>query len=280
VTDPIFIDTNCDVCGSWDSKELLKAKGSAYHECSSCGLVFSRPMPANLVDIYEVQYSRRLDLYAKKIEQKRKKNRKKLKKLDQFRKSGNFLEIGCNAGAVLCAARDAGWKVKGVDVSPAPAAFAREKMGLDVFTGTVEEGGYPDNYFDVIFTNATLEHLRHPLATLKECRRILRPGGIFYADTVNWDSYTRRLLGANWKLISPSDHVHLYTPSNIVSLCHHAGFDHVKTWTTGVRVKANAPESTFKTPWHWSLLKGPLSFLTRLNKMGDSIEFLAQKPLK
>jgi SAM-dependent methyltransferase len=275
----VFVDSNCDVCGSWNSNELLKAEGSAYHECTSCGLIFSRPMPVNLEEIYELQYSRRLDLYANKIDEKRKKNRKKLKKFDQFRKSGNFLEIGCNAGAVLCAARDAGWKVKGVDVSPAPAAFAREKMDLDVFTGTVEEAGYPDNYFDVIFTNATLEHLRHPLATLKECRRILRPGGVFYADTVNWASYTRRLLGANWKLINPSDHVHLYTPSNILSLCHQAGFDHLKTWTTGVRVKANAPESTFKTPWHWSLLKGPLSFLIRLNKMGDSIEFIAQKPL-
>jgi SAM-dependent methyltransferase len=275
MTGPVSI--NCDVCGSWDSKELLKVKGSAYHECISCGLVFSSPMPTNLKDLYEIQYSKRLDLYAKKIEKKRK-NRKKLRRLDQFRKSGNFLEIGCNAGAMLCAARDLGWKVKGVDLSPAPAAFAREKMGLDVFTGTVEEAGYPDDYFDVVFTNATLEHLRHPLATLKECLRILRPGGAFYADTVNWDSYTRRLLGTNWKLISPSDHVHLFTPDNILSLCHHAGFEHVKTWTTGIRVQANDPESTFKSPWHGNLLKGPLSLLTRLNNKGDSIEFIAQKP--
>jgi SAM-dependent methyltransferase len=279
VTDPIFIDTNCDVCGSWDSKELLKAKGSAYHECISCGMIFAKPMPENFFEINEKQFLKRLDLYAKKIESKRERNRKKLAKFESFRQTGNFLEIGCNAGAVLVAARDIGWQVKGVDISTAATAFAREKMNLDVFTGNVEEAGYPNDFFDVVFTNATLEHLRHPLSTMKECLRILRPGGIFYADTVNGDSYTRHLLGADWKLINPYSHLHLYTPANILSLCRFAGFDHYKTWTTGARVTANAPESSFKSPWYWHFLKGPLTLLARLNNKGDSIEFMAQKPL-
>jgi SAM-dependent methyltransferase len=279
MADVILKDTHCDVCGSSESIELLPARGSAYHECTSCDLIYSRPMPENLVEINEDNYSKRLDFYVGKIDKKRKKNLQKLKRFSRFKKTGNFLEIGCNAGAVLTAAREMGWQVKGVDISTAASSFAREQMNLDVFTGTVEQAGYPDNYFDVVFTNATLEHLRHPLATLKECCRILRPGGVFYADTVNWDSYTRRLLGADWKLINPLDHVHLYTPANVISLCRHAGFDHLKTWTTGVRVVANSPDSTFKTPWYWNLFKGPMSFLTRINKKGDSIEFLAQKPM-
>jgi hypothetical protein len=80
VTDPICIDTNCDICGSWDSKELLKAKGSAYHECSSCGMIFAKPMPENFFEINEEQFLKRLDLYSKKIESKRKRNRNKLAK--------------------------------------------------------------------------------------------------------------------------------------------------------------------------------------------------------
>jgi len=171
-----------------------------------------------------------------------------------------------------------GWSVKGVDLSRAANSFAREKLGLDVFTGTVEEAGFPDDYFDVVFTEATIEHVRHPLSTLKECRCILRPGGVFYADTVNWDSYTRRLLGSHWKYLGPAGHVHLYTPRNVVSLGHHAGLEHVWTWTTGVRVKPRQP-TTFEPPWYWHLFKGPLSFLTRLTKKGDHIEFLARKPL-
>lgn len=273
-----FKDTNCDVCGNWNSRELIKLNGTAYHECISCGLIFSRPMPENLDDINEENYTKRLDAYARKIEGRRKQNRRKLKQFSRYKKTGNFLEIGCSGGALLSVAGDLGWNVKGVDISKAATAYARGKLGLDVFTGTVETAGFPSNYFDVIFTNATLEHIRHPLSTLKECRRVLRPGGVFYADTVNWDSYTRRLLGADWKLLNPIGHIHLYTPKNILSLCKHAGLEHVRTWTTGARVKSNTPNTTFKTPWYWHLLKAPLSLLTRLTNKGDSIEFLARKP--
>ncbi len=274
---PKFKDTNCDICGSWNSKELLKLKGSAYHECTTCGLIFARPIPNNLDQINEENYSAKIEDYVSKIEGKRKQYRRKLKQFSRFKKNGNFLEIGCNAGAALNVAREMGWNAKGVDISVAASFFARNKMGLDVFTGTVEAAAFPDNYFDVIYTNATLEHIRHPLSTLKECRRILRPGGVFYADTVNWDSYTRRLLGANWKYINPVDHVHLYTPQNILSLCQRAGLEHVRTWTSGVKVKVRTPTIS-KTPWCWHLFKGPLSLLTKLTKKGDSIEFLARKP--
>ncbi len=277
-TIPVLEDTNCDVCGSWDSKELLRKCSSAYHECSICGLIFARPMPKNLTELNEESYHRKLSKYVDKIGKKRIKNYRKLKRFSRYRKTGNFLEIGCNVGAVLNVARDMGWNVKGVDISQAASSHARQELGLDVFTGTVEAAGFPEDYFDVVFTEATLEHIRHPLSTLKECRRILRPGGVFYADTVNWDSYTRRLLGVHWKYLGPASHVHLYTPKNVLSLCQHAGLEHVKTWATGVRVTPRAPTS-FKTPWHWHFLKGPLSFLTRLTKKGDHIEFLAGKPL-
>ncbi|MFB0552250.1 MAG: class I SAM-dependent methyltransferase [Phycisphaerae bacterium] len=273
---PKFKDTNCDICGSWNSKELLKLKGSAYHECTTCGLIFARPIPDNLDDINEENYSAKIEAYVSKIEGKRKQYRRKLKQFSRFKKTGNFLEIGCNAGAFLKVARDIGWNVKGVDISLTASSFARENLGLDVFTGTVETAGFPSNYFDVIFTNATLEHIRNLLSTLKECHRILRPGGVFYADTVNWDSYTRQLLGSDWKYLNPIRHVHLYTPRNILSLCRYAGLKHIRTWTTGVRVKPHTP-ATFKTPWYCHLLKGPLSLLVRLTNKGDSIEFLARK---
>jgi SAM-dependent methyltransferase len=274
---PVFEDTNCDVCGERETRELIPIGESAYHECVSCGLIYTRPMLANVLEVNEEIYEGRLEDYAQKSE-RRDRYLKKLRKFAPYRKTGNFLEIGCNTGAALAVARSLGWTAKGVDISRAATVFARERLGLDVSTGTVEEAGYPGDYFDAIYTNATLEHLRHPLATLRECCRILRPGGVFYADTVNWDSYTRRLLGANWRLLAPLEHLHLYTPRAILSLCHHAGLEHLKTWTTGVRKTSNVPDSTFRTPLYWYLIKSPLSFLSRFNKKGDSIEFLARKP--
>jgi SAM-dependent methyltransferase len=170
-----------------------------------------------------------------------------------------------------------GWNARGVELCASAGAFARNELGLDVFTGTVEAAAFPDDCFDVIFTNAVLEHLRDPLSVLRECRRILRPGGVFYADTVNWDSYTRRLLGGRWKYLCPLGHVHLYTPRNVVLLCERAGLEHVRTWTSGVRSTVpSSPE--FNSPWYWRLFKGPLSLLARWTDKGDHLEFLARKP--
>ena len=271
-----FKETNCDVCGSWDSEELIKITGNAYHRCVNCGLIYSQPMIENITENNEESISHKLVQYASKITTFQKRNRKKIHGLLRYRQNGNFLEIGSNTGALLDVARSIGWNVKGVDLSMSACAYARKNLGLDVFTGTIEQAAFPEGYFDVVFTNATLEHLRHPLSTLKESCRVLREGGVFFADTVNWDSYTRRIYGAKWKLLDPTGHLHLYTPENIQSLCRYAGLELVKVWTTGVRSGPNVPDNK---RFRWmNICKGPLSVLTRITKKGDSIKFIARKP--
>ena len=273
----ILKNTNCDVCGSGDSTEVLQRQYNSLHQCRRCGLIYSRPMPENLPEANKQHYANLLGGHISKVEKRHRVYRKKLKRFSRYRLTGNFLEIGCSAGAMLNVARQMSWNAMGVDISEPDTEYARHQLGLNVFTGPVEEAGFQDDFFDVIYTNATLEHLSQPLSTLKECRRILRPKGVFYADTVNWDSYTRRLLGQHWKLAAALGHVHLFTPRNVRSLCAYAGLEHLKTWTTGVRVKGNAPGSIFDRGWHWHLLKPILSILTRVTKKGDSIEFIATK---
>ncbi len=272
-----LVEVDCDVCGSNKSKQLMALLGSAYHQCTTCGLIYSKWIAANYDHVNETAFTQQLDKYAAKVDKKNRRYKKRLKRFDRYKTDGNFLEFGCNAGAMLVAARDAGWHVKGVDLSASASTYAREQLGLDVHTGTVESANYPDDFFDVIYNNATLEHVQHPLSTLKECARILKPGGVLYTNTVNWDSYTRKILGANWLLINPINHIHLFTPANVKTLCEYSGLKHLKTWTTGARVQANAADSNFRTPWYLNLMKGPLSMMTRLTKKGDSIEFLATK---
>jgi len=272
------VDGKCTACGSTAGVELIRLKDGAYRQCSACELIFTSPMPEDLEQINEDAFTERLDRYAAKIRGHRWRNRWKLMRFSRYRQTGNLLEIGCNAGATLDVARRMGWNAKGVELCASASAFARTELGLDVFTGTVEAAAFPDDCFDVVFTNAVLEHLRDPLSVLRECRRILRPGGVFYADTVNWDSYTRRLLGGHWKYLSPLGHVHLYTPRNVVLLCERAGLEHVRTWTSGVRSTVLS-SAGFRSPWHWRLLKGPLSFMAHWTGKGDHIQFLARKPL-
>lgn len=274
-----FVDRHCDLCGSGASRALLHLHGSAYHQCERCGLIYARPIARNLAAINEHNYAENLGSYAIKVERQMPRNRRRLRRFERYRRTGNFLELGCNAGIVIAAARAAGWRAQGVDISAAATAYARDTLGLEVFCGTLAEAAYADDHFDVVYTNSVLEHLEHPFANLVEARRILRPGGVFYADTVNWDSYTRRILGAGWRYLDPIDHVHLYTPRNVRELARRAGFEVERIWTTGARVEPNQPGTTWRPPWYLRLCKGPLSLAARATGKGDAIRFLLRKRL-
>ena len=94
------------------------------------------------------------------------------------------------------------------------AEVGRER-GLDIRCATLEEAAFPDGTFDVVFSNAVLEHVPSPGAVLRETWRVLRPGGVVYADTVNIGSYTWKWLGPRWKLIDPRAHLGLFTPATL-----------------------------------------------------------------
>ncbi len=277
-----LVEKHCDVCGECESVELLRLHGSAYHECKICGLIFAKWILKNYEEANEAAFAAELQDYVRKAFDDRRSRRliRLLHRFEKYRSSNNFLELGCNAGSVLLRAQALGWKTSGVDIAYAATEYGRANWNLNLHTGTIDSAGYPPGYFDVVYSNATLEHVEHPLATLREVARVLRPGGVFYCNTVNWDSYKREILGENWFLIAPTHHIHLYTPKNVEMLCAKSDLTHVRTWTTGARVKANAPGSTFVTPWYLNLMKGPLSMLTRVTRKGDSIHFLAEKPPK
>jgi ubiquinone/menaquinone biosynthesis C-methylase UbiE len=69
--------------------------------------------------------------------------------------------------------------------------------------GDIEHLPFKDESFDLITANVVLEHVKEPLAVLKEVRRILKPGGNFIFHTPNLMGYTTtiaRLLPDSLKL--------------------------------------------------------------------------------
>lgn len=157
-----FSDQCCDICGSSEFIELIRLQDGAYNKCKTCGIIYANLIPDNYNQLNNQEYADKLDDYVDYIRTKRKHYYRKVKRFSRYRLTGNFLEIGCNVGGLLKVAYEMGWNVKGLDICAAATKYAREQLGLDVFTGTVEQAEYPDNYFDVICANAVVEHVRHP----------------------------------------------------------------------------------------------------------------------
>jgi ubiquinone/menaquinone biosynthesis C-methylase UbiE len=97
------------------------------------------------------------------------------------------LEMGCTVGNSLVAVARAfpEAEVHGIDVGAgllryAHARAARLGVALHFKQASAEHTGYPDNYFDLVFTSAVLHETSAQALPkiIKECFRVLRPGGV------------------------------------------------------------------------------------------------------
>ena len=73
--------------------------------------------------------------------------------------------------------------------------------------------------------NHLIEHVPDPVGLLKECRRVLKPGGRFILGTPNSESFGRLLFKADWRGLEPPRHLYLFCPSSIGMILNMAGFN-------------------------------------------------------
>lgn len=148
-----------------------------------------------------------------------------------------LLDVGCSSGAFLLSARKLGFQVEGVEPS-ADAAETARSMGMQVFNGFLEQANYPDASFDAVTLIEIVEHVRDALALLRECARILRPGGVVLITTPNAHSWTARSMGSRWagfSLNAMGGHISFFSPHSIGILAARSGLRLARLETRNVR---------------------------------------------
>ena len=144
---------------------------------------------------------------------------------------GRLLEVGSGSGRFLNRMRKAGWSVDGIDFDPVAAARIQERFGIPVAVGSLPELGYPEGEYDVVAMSQVLEHVADPVALLKECRRVLRPGGRLVLSTPNARSLAHRLYGRHWRGLEPPRHQHVFTTSALARCARDCGFADARLFT-------------------------------------------------
>jgi SAM-dependent methyltransferase len=153
---------------------------------------------------------------------------------------GRLLEIGSGNGVFLERMRSRGWDVQGVEIDP-EAAKAAETFGVPIYVGTLQEAHYPSAYFDAITMNHVIEHVHNPIALLRECYRILKPGGgHLVVATPNMRSLGHTRFGSDWFALDPPRHLHLFSQATLAKSTNSAGFNSIETWTTPANAEVMA----------------------------------------
>ncbi|MBR9988232.1 MAG: class I SAM-dependent methyltransferase [Gemmatimonadetes bacterium] len=146
--------------------------------------------------------------------------------------AGRLLDVGCGNGVFAARMRSLGWDVMCVEPDPRAATAARGAFGLTVHSGTLESAALPSGSFDAIALGHVIEHVPDPIATLAECRRLLKPGGQLVAVTPNIRSLGRRMFGRHWMHWDVPRHRYLFSPDSLVEVARRAGLRTVQARTS------------------------------------------------
>lgn len=128
------------------------------------------------------------------------------------------LDIGCGGGFLCEELARMGFSVTGIDPSAQSIQTATDHslangLQIEYLLGTGEFLPHTDNSVDFVFCCDVLEHVRDLPKVISEISRVLKPGGIFFWDTIN-RTFLSKLIAINilqdwkcWAVAPPNLHV-------------------------------------------------------------------------
>ena len=228
---PATPGASCTACGAsadhWNSKE-----GFLLLRCGTCGTIVARPEsggplePAHYASYhqcstYEVPevVEASLDSLAASAE--------------PYRRTGRWLDIGYGEGGLLSAAQRRGWACYGTEQSSDALAFGRSR-GWTVTEQASGDDRFGVEDFDIVTLVEVIEHLADPIRALSQAVRWLRPGGLLYLTTPNANSLNRLLLGQQWSIFCPPEHLTIWTRVGLVEALGGVGMTRIRLRTQGL----------------------------------------------
>jgi 2-polyprenyl-3-methyl-5-hydroxy-6-metoxy-1,4-benzoquinol methylase len=224
----------CALCGARDTRRMYTKFAFGIERCRRCRLVYANPRApeARILARYSSEYF--WNEYLPAVGAPRGQvdldwlDRRHAPMLDLIRRASpkgrRLLEVGTGAGLFLKAASRASWDVSGLELSAEAAAFARNRLALEVREERAETMTYPAGTFDVAVMFDVVEHLFDPRGVLSAIRKALKPGGILVVSTPNFNALSRAALGVDWAVLSPLEHTYYFTQPTLGAMLEACGF--------------------------------------------------------
>jgi SAM-dependent methyltransferase len=218
----------CALCGDDSCQPLAVNDGLQIVRCRNCSLAFVNPQPteAAIRSYYSAKELAAQESWSSYFQHTPAQIAalwtERLSDLTRWTngRAPRVLDIGCGWGDFLHFAQERGWQASGFEFSESVARVAREKYGLCVRVGSLEEMGFAEKSFDLITLWHVLEHLREPRAALSRIQSILAPGGLLALEVPNLNFLARK----SWRYpMSRTLHLYHFSPATLSSLVERAG---------------------------------------------------------
>jgi len=229
----------CNICGSQNCiVKPHKVFRDKLRVCKRCGLMFLYPQPSaeDLRDFYGKEYFQKTKPnsygypnYLKDRENITRTFQRRLRGIQNiWPQKGPILDVGCAAGFFLEVAKQEGWDPYGIEISQYAASVAQQQFGERVFLGTLFGSPFPQQFFDVITAWDYIEHVRDPIAELKQIRTLLKDSGLLVLSTPDVKSLPARITGDRWMGYKDKEHLYYFSSSTMRRALAQSGFVVVK----------------------------------------------------
>lgn len=247
-TDMEMEEINCPVCEASGEIPLHQEGIFQMVRCPSCQFIYLNPRPTeqSLLRFYQhylPEEEPSIEAWQRMMESVFK---RAAYFIHQKQKGGRLLDVGTGFGFFLSKMKGKGWEVIGLEISEKAMDYARNILGLTVFSGPLGEAGFPENHFDVVTSFYVIEHLPHPLAFLRECHRILKPGGLLllrYPHTTPIKNFFRFFRIEN-RLYDLPAHLSDFSPETIGRCLNRVGFERWEHFIGGHTLPGNLGKRT------------------------------------
>jgi 2-polyprenyl-3-methyl-5-hydroxy-6-metoxy-1,4-benzoquinol methylase len=153
-----------------------------------------------------------------------------------YRKTGNWLDVGFGEGGLLEIVGSRNWRCFGTEVSKRALDFGTDR-GWIVARDARKDPRFPEQGFDVITLIELIEHVADAAEMVRSITPLLRPGGLLYLTTPNVSSINCKLLGIDWSVFSPPEHLTIWSASGIRTILSRMGFNVIRVRTEGLNPK-------------------------------------------
>ncbi len=209
---------------------LFRKRGYPILECKKCGHRFIEiPDEKNhLSNVYSDDYFfSGKDGYPNYFNEKNllyKRGIRYARLIGRYTNPGKALDVGSAAGFILKGFEKSGWNCYGIEPNETMAAYGRNKLSLDIKTGSIENFK-TDERFDLVNMIQVIGHVYDLDKALQNVTRLLKEDGLVFVESWNMKSIVARIMGKRWPEYSPPSVVHWYSDKTLTALFNYYRFE-------------------------------------------------------
>jgi len=198
------------------------------------------------------------------------------------KKPGKVLDIGASTGVMLDIFKEDKWETWGIE--PSESAKVASEKGHKILRTLFENAKLPDNYFDLVIMNHTLEHLDNPVLVLTKIHKILNKDGILLIDVPNAGGLGSKILGDKWPYRLSEEHKSQFTKESLRKVFEETGFKVIYFKSrSGIFELSNPIQDIWeslisrKKRFFTDIINIPYDILVTALNMGDSMTMVGRK---